>query len=142
MFGSAPGWGIHGTSGDKTFQLAYPNISVRPIIAEAFGMTNATNPYVYLSDGGRSENLALYEMVLRRCRYIVVSDAGQDSECSFADLGDAVRKIRIDLGISIEFDEIRIYGRNDEHPAHDRGCHAAIGRFATRMSTAPTHQKA
>jgi len=35
-------------------------------------------------------------MVLRRCHYIVVSDAGEDPECSFADLGDAVHKIRID----------------------------------------------
>ena len=42
-------------------------------------------------------------MVLRRCHYIVVSDAGEDPACSFADLGEAVRKIRIDLGISIEF---------------------------------------
>ena len=48
-------------------------------------------------------------MVLRRCHYIVVSDAGQDPECSFADLGEAVRKIRIDFGIPIEFGALSIY---------------------------------
>ncbi len=120
--------GNPGPAGDNTFQLSYPNFSVRPIFAEAFGLTNECNPYVYLSDGGHFENLGLYEMVLRRCHYLVVSDAGQDPECSFADLGDAVRKIRIDLGISIEFDDIRIYGRNDQPPGGAGGCHAAIGR--------------
>ncbi len=42
-------------------------------------------------------------MVLRRCRYIMVSDAGQDGSFSFEDLGNAIRKIRIDFGIDIVF---------------------------------------
>jgi hypothetical protein len=58
---------------------------------------------VYLSDGGHFENLGLYEMVARRCHFIVVSDAGCDADYAFADLGNAIRKIRIDLGIPIEF---------------------------------------
>jgi hypothetical protein len=58
---------------------------------------------VYLSDGGHFENLALYEMVLRRCKDIVVIDSGCDPEYTREDLGNAVRKVRIDLGISIEF---------------------------------------
>src|SRR5207249_1842390 len=93
--------GNPGKAGQATFHLGYPNFSVGPIIAEAFGLTNDTSPYVYLSDGGHFENLGLYEMVLRRCHYIVVSDAGEDPECFFADLGESVRKIRIDLGIPI-----------------------------------------
>ncbi|MDQ6622033.1 MAG: patatin-like phospholipase family protein [Verrucomicrobiota bacterium] len=121
--------GNPGPAGDRTFGLSYPNFSVRPIVAEAFGLTNATNPYVYLSDGGHFENLGLYEMVLRRSHFIVVSDASQDPECSFTDLGDAVRKIRIDLGVLIEFDEMRIYGRSEEHPGQAPGCHAALGRI-------------
>ena len=77
-------------------------------------MGNTTDRYKYvnLSDGGHFENLGLYEMVLRRCHYIVVSDAGEDPECSFADLGEAVRKIRIDFGIPIEFDQMNIYPRS------------------------------
>ena len=120
--------GNPGKSGDKTFQLNYPNFRVRPILSEAFGLTNETNPYVYLSDGGHFENLGLYEMVLRRCHFIVVSDAGQDPACSFVDLGGAVRKIRIDLGVAIEFDEIPIFSRDDES-VEGRGRHAAIGRI-------------
>jgi hypothetical protein len=64
-------------------------------------MTNATHPYVNLSDGGHFENLGLYEMVARRCRLIVVCDAGADPEFKYEDLGNAIRKIRIDHGISI-----------------------------------------
>ena len=63
-----------------------------------------TSRYVYLSDGGHFENLGLYEMVLRRCRCIVVSDAGCDPEFAFDDLGNAIRKIRIDLGVPITFE--------------------------------------
>ncbi len=58
--------GNPGVAGDETFHLHYPTFSVRPILSEAFGLTNETNPYVYLSDGGHFENLGLYEMVLRR----------------------------------------------------------------------------
>ena len=36
--------GNPGPAGDKTFQLGYPNFSVRPIIAEAFGLTDACQP--------------------------------------------------------------------------------------------------
>jgi hypothetical protein len=59
---------------------------------------------VYLSDGGHFENLALYEMIRRRCRTIVVVDAGCDPGRRFEDLGNALRKIRIDLGVEIEWE--------------------------------------
>lgn len=127
--------GNPGPRGDNTFYLGYPRLSIRPIISEAFGLTDDTSPYVYLSDGGHFENLGLYEMVLRRCHYIVVSDAGQDPECSFADLGEAVRKIRIDFGISIEFQEAMcIYSRDE---VTEKGRHAAIGRICYSMVDGP-----
>jgi hypothetical protein len=44
----------------------------------------------------------VYELVKRRCQYIVVCDAGQDEHYSFEDLGNMIRKVRIDLGIRIE----------------------------------------
>jgi Patatin-like phospholipase len=98
------GWwlGNPGPAGRHTFDQSCPRIAVRPLFAEAFGLTDAANPYVYLSDGGHFENLGLYEMVLRRCHYIVISDASCDTARSFVDLGNALRKIRIDLGIDIE----------------------------------------
>ncbi len=100
------GWwlGNPGPAGRHTFDLSCPRIAIRPLLAETFGLTDAANPYVYLSDGGHFENLGLYEMVLRRCHYIVVSDGSCDADRSFTDLGNAIRKIRIDLGIDIEIE--------------------------------------
>jgi hypothetical protein len=80
-----------------------PTFSVRPFIDEAFGLTSDKNAWVNLSDGGHFENLGLYEMVLRRCATIIVVDGSADPSFHFDDLGNATRKIRIDLGIPIEF---------------------------------------
>ena len=71
---------------------------------ELFGRTTSKGKYVYLSDGGHFENLGAYELVRRRCRYIVVCDAGADPGLSFWDLGSLVRKCRQDFGIRIEID--------------------------------------
>ena len=70
--------------------------------------------YVNLSDGGHFDNLGLYEVVLRRCRYVLVSDAGQDGSFSFEDLGNSIRKIRIDFGINIVFERIQILPNTPE----------------------------
>jgi hypothetical protein len=79
-----------------------PKWGVRPFFDEAFGLTTDTNDWLYLSDGGHFDNLGLYEMVLRRCRTIVLVDASADPHFKYEDLGNAVRKIRVDLGIPIE----------------------------------------
>jgi hypothetical protein len=80
-----------------------PRLGIRPFLDEMFGMTDDANPWLYLSDGGHFENLAIYEAVLRRCHTIVVCDSGCDPHFVYEDLGNAVRKINIDLGIPIEF---------------------------------------
>jgi hypothetical protein len=59
---------------------------------------------VHLSDGGHFENLALYELIRRRCRYIIVSDCGADPDVAFDDLANALRRIREDFGVEIELD--------------------------------------
>ena len=105
------GWwlGNPGAAGNDTFERRSPKSSVAPILDEALGLTDDENEYVYLTDGGHFENLGLYEMVLRRCRVIVVSDAAADGDYSFGDLGNAIRKVRIDLGIPIEFTAVPIF---------------------------------
>ena len=80
-----------------------PLFALLPLLSELFGMTSDESPYVYLSDGGHFEDLGLYEMVRRRCRWIVVCDDDQDGKRGFEDLGNAVRKIWIDLGVRITF---------------------------------------
>lgn len=105
FFNARLGWwlGNPGVHGALTFYRSHPQSALSPILDEAFGLTDDKNPYVLLSDGGHFENLGLYEMVLRRCRNIVVVDGSADPSGALEGLGDAVRKIRIDLGIRIEF---------------------------------------
>ena len=110
---------------DAFYQLGYPNSAIYPIFAEAFGLTDDRNSYVSLSDGGHFENLGLYEMVLRRCKTIVVVDAGQDGQGHFEDLGNALRKIRIDLGMPISFSAISIHPRDRNTQGH----YCAIGQI-------------
>jgi len=126
FFNARLGWwlGNPGVAGARTFGHAQPNLAVGPLISEALGLTDDRNPYVYLSDGGHFENLGLYEMVLRRCRYIVVVDAGQDANCQFEDLGNALRKIRIDLGVRIQLGKVPIWA---QVPDHEMGRYCAVG---------------
>lgn len=100
--------GNPGPDGARVVNQEGPRISALPLIQEALGLATEDKSYVYLSDGGHFENLGLYEMVRRRCRFIVVSDAGCDPGITFEDLGNAVRKVSIDLKVTIEFDALRI----------------------------------
>ena len=59
--------------------------------------------WLQISDGGHFENLALYELVRRRARLIVVSDAGADPEFDFGDLRNAVLRIGQDFRAKITF---------------------------------------
>jgi hypothetical protein len=74
------------------------------LLAEMLGLTRDGGRYVYLSDGGHFENLGLYELVRRRCRFVLCVDAGADPTRSFADLGNAVHKCRVDFGADIRID--------------------------------------
>jgi Patatin-like phospholipase len=95
--------GNPGPQGKFTYTKTSPKIAAFPLIREALGLTTSTDEYVYLSDGGHFENLGVYEMLRRRCRYILVSDAGCDPSFQFEDLGSLVRKAYIDFGIEIKF---------------------------------------
>ena len=108
------GWWLGNPDNDETARREGPRCSYIPIINELFGLTTDRGNYVYLSDGGHFENLGIYEMVRRRCRYIVVSDADCDPKCQLEDLGNAVRKVWIDLGIAIRFRGIHVAARQPE----------------------------
>jgi len=127
LFNARLGWWLAnpGTPGKGEWIKDGPSLAFQPILDEALGRTTDTSKWIYLSDGGHFENLGLYEMVLRRCRTIVVVDGSQDSEYNFEDLGNAIRKVRVDMGISIEFSGgIPIYSAAD---VRNRYC--AIGEI-------------
>ena len=58
------------------------------MVAELFGQRPASPKFINLSDGGHFDNLGLYELIRRRCRFIVVCDAEQDGDLKFGSLGD------------------------------------------------------
>jgi hypothetical protein len=124
------GWwlGNPGLAGHNTYHLSAPNSPVLHMVKEGLGMTNSRSRYVYLSDGGHFENLGLYEMVLRRAHLVVLSDAGCDPKYTLEDLGNAIRKIRIDLGVKIEIKKFGILARRNEE-GRPAGKYCAIGEI-------------
>ena len=74
------------------------------LFKEIFGRMKETDRYLNLSDGGHIENLAVYELLRRRCKFIVCIDGGQEPGMECADLIRLQRYAEIDLGIRMEYD--------------------------------------
>ena len=70
--------------------------------AEAFGLLREDMRKVYVTDGGHIDNLGLHQLLKRRCRFIIVSDAEADPSMVFSALVDAERFARIDLGVRLD----------------------------------------
>ena len=92
-----------GEAGRRCWSKSSPTFSVIPFVDEAFGLTTDRHSWVNLSDGGHFENLGIYEMVLRRCSPIIAVDGSGDPDFHFDDLGNAIRKVYVDMGITIDF---------------------------------------
>lgn len=135
LFNVRLGWWLAnpGAAGEKAWKRSEPKLPIITLLNETFGKTSDESKYVYLSDGGHFENLALYEMVLRRCKYIVVADAGADPKREFEDLGNAIRKIRVDLGINIHFTEAK-FGAPEEGDFDLRSTRCLIGEIDYKAS--------
>ena len=86
-----------------------PRVGPIHFLRELFGRLDAKGQNVYLSDGGHLENLGVFELLRRRCRYIIVCDAERDSAMRFGGLARLIRLARVDLGcnIDIELDDLR-----------------------------------
>ena len=74
-------------------------------IAELLGTMHSRRIRVNLSDGGNIENLAVFELLRRKCRLIIASDAGADPDYSFSDLQNLMIRARNELEIGIEFSD-------------------------------------
>jgi hypothetical protein len=104
VFNVRLGWWLGNPRHPKAQGRATPLFGMFYMLMELFALTSDRSRYVNLSDGFHFENLGLYELVRRRCKYIIVGDAGADPEHSFDDLANAIRKCRTDFGIEIEMD--------------------------------------
>lgn len=65
--------------------------------------------WLNLSDGGHIENMAVYELLRRRCKFIICVDGEADSTFAFQGLMTLVRHAQIDFGVRIEpaLDDLR-----------------------------------
>lgn len=105
---------------DDDIQLAKPRNSLLALLGELTGTTRADSQAVYLSDGGHFENLGVYEMIRRRCKRILVIDAGQDGTCVYFDLGMMIRKAEIDFPVKITIDTDHVASRAAIEKAADK----------------------
>ena len=69
------------------------------------GKANQKRGRVNISDGGHIENLAVFELLRRRCKLIIAIDASGDPDYIFSDLENLVRRSREKLGLVIEFEK-------------------------------------
>lgn len=80
------------------------------LFAEMFGWADENGRFLNLSDGGHIENLGVYELLRRRCKFIVAVDGEQDPQMTFHALTTLQRLAYIDLGVKIDInlDDLRL----------------------------------
>lgn len=88
----------------RSWDISSPRAGLYYLLSELFGHATERTRFVYLSDGGHFDNTGAYELVRRRCRFVIVVDATADAVRSMGDLANLVRKCRIDFGVRIDFD--------------------------------------
>lgn len=132
VFNARLGCWVANPRSPNAWRRGYPRLGVRYLTSELFGLTSGASNFVNLSDGGHFDNLGLYELVRRRCRFIIVSDAGADPEAKFQDLGMAIRKCRTDFGVEIE---INLKELHSDKPNGQSRWHCAVGTIRYDMAT-------
>jgi hypothetical protein len=83
---------------------------------ELFANPSRDDHQVYLSDGGHFENLGLYELVRRRCKYIiaVAADTEKGEHDRYGNLATATRMVREDFGVQVEMPNLAPITRDKE----------------------------
>jgi hypothetical protein len=124
LFNVRLGWWVGNPRDSRRWNMAGPKWALGSLLVEMMSGTDSEHGFVNLSDGGHFENMGVYELVRRRCRYIIAVDCGADPGHEFEDLSNLVRKCRIDLGIEIQINSDSV--RRDPKTGRARW-HCAIG---------------
>ena len=94
-------------------------------LQELISQTTDLLPYCYLTDGGHYENTGVYSLIERGCNVIVVGECGADPTPTLDDLGNMIRKVRIDFDTEVVFKDEYI----DKLRAHPPGAHVIVGEI-------------
>ncbi len=118
IFNVRLGWWIGNPRLDK-WRSSDPYFGIAYLIQDLLGKSNTNSEYVCLSDGGHFDNMGIYELIRRRCKYILLSDAEEDPNEICEGLANAIRRCYIDFGavINIPMDKI----------LHDKKVHVIYG---------------
>jgi hypothetical protein len=125
VFNARLGWWLGNPRWEEASRHAGPKFALKYLLAELLGQTTGRSKFVNLSDGGHFENLGLYELVRRRCRFIIVCDSEEDRGLTFGSLGGAIRKCRADFGVEVDIDPAPIHMAADGFSA----VHCVVGRI-------------
>lgn len=104
LFDVRLGWWMGNSRNPKKWKSTGPALGLGYLFSEVLAQSDQQKGYVYLSDGGHFENLAVYELIRRRCRVIVACDADADGSYAFDNLLSLIEKARTDFGARIEID--------------------------------------
>ena len=118
IFNVRLGWWVGNSRRDKASRRPGPRSSLLYLLNELTAQTDDRSAYLNLSDGGHFDNIGLYELVRRRCRFIIIGDAEQDAELTFGALAGAIRKCQTDFGVTIDLDLHSIQETNGLSRAH------------------------
>jgi hypothetical protein len=90
------------------------------LLREMLGHADEKTAYVNVSDGGHLENLAAYELLRRRCKFIIAIDGECDPTMTCGSFIKLIRFAEIDFGIHIDIDlsEMRTLDKNGYSKAH------------------------
>ncbi len=75
---------------------------------EALNLMSEDIRYLNISDGGHIENLGVYELLRRRCKFIIAIDGEHDPELTFPSLRKLQRFAEVDLKITIDINVERL----------------------------------
>jgi len=80
------------------------------LVKEMTSTADEHGPFLNISDGGHIENLGIYELLKRRCRFIVAADGENDPTMTFHALTNLQRLAYIDFGIILDLnlDDLRL----------------------------------
>ncbi len=118
LFDVRLGWWMGNPQFPKEWKSPGPTWGLGYLLSELAGQADQDKGYIYLSDGGHFENLAVYELIRRHCKVIVACDADCDGSYIFENLLALIEKARADFGarIVIDFSGIRPRdGRESEY---------------------------
>ena len=91
-------------------------------LQELVSQTTDLLPYCNLTDGGHYENTGVYSLIQRGCSLIVAGECGMDPEATLDDLGNLIRKVRIDFGTEVVLDIAKFRTRPP-------GAHVIVGQI-------------